>query len=1433
MKKINKISRFLSILLVLTLIFPGFVFADNQDNQGNQRIAEKVLLEKAMEKFQPKLEEGRIKLEDNLERFFDKNDEVRVIVELKTSPSIVQASERNMSYREMSRSTINDIERKIELEQKNVKNDILSRKIDMEFLNSFKTAFNGFSGKVKYEDIKVIEKLPLVKKVYIASEYERPEIEPNMDTSNDMIGSIPTWNTGYEGEGRVIAIIDTGIDPNHRDMVLSEETNPRLTEETVEDKDLLGRYYTEKVPYGYNYYDLNNEIRDLGPEASMHGMHVAGTAGANGNTEDGGIRGVAPEAQLLAMKVFSNDPIYATTFSDIYLVAIDEAIRLGADVLNMSLGSTASFYIPDSAENIALTNATNNGIVCSVSAGNSGSMTYGWSATNYGYPWQENPDIGVVGAPGLNKDTIQVASIENTHKKENSLIYVKDGEEHGIAMAIAGEINPATVLSGSQEFVDCGDGSPEFLTEVEGKVALVVRGGNTPNFVDKIANAQNAGAAAIIVRNHQAGGEELINMATPDVQTIPAVFIGYTDGVALLELENKEVTFTDELISIPNPSGYLMSDTTSWGTTPSLELKPEITAPGGYIYSTLNDNKYGTMSGTSMAAPHISGGAALIMEYIKEHEVYSSLSLSEQTRLAKVLLMNTANVILDEDGIEYSPRRQGAGLMNLYGAINTPVRVVDATTNEAKVELKDFENTEFTMTFKVINETDSDAEYDVDIAVLRDYIHPLGLNLLASDYIYDADIDAPETITIPANEEVEFDVTIDIGTDESIYWNMFVEGFVTLTDPEDNYPTLSVPYVGFYGDWGEPSILDGMRFIDPEGYSYFNMSGMLCWDAEGNGYYYTTPTIYMNPGTEAGFINGTGNIMPYLSFMRNSETVDYNILDKEGNLLRTILMQEYVRKTYVNGGQNQPVRMITNAEWDGEVNGQVVPDGEYFYEIAARVHYDGSDVQSKKIPIKVDTVGPSIDNLAYNPETGMLTWNSSDKGIGILGFMFMINGEILEEEAVGEPNKASYEFNISQYINELGSYEIAVISIDELLNMDVAMVTYVKDNADAHIYIYSPSLFGEYDTSEVLFEGYVTNFAALDKVVINEIEEADIQFIENVELRHPDDPSTIIYTGPAYKFTKSLTLADGYQEVKVEAISKTGASSSLVRRFYVDTTAPELEVVLNEINKISKTAELDISMYDNLGNLYLYKGDSQVYIHEEPLAIPNPSEKVINLTVELEEGENPFVFTLRDSIGHETVKEINIILELDEEPEEPAITNVLPDEDAEFRSGETLEVSFNAPAGGEGYFKIMLPFEMSSNKLGIPMNDDNGLYTGTWTVPEGLVARNLQIEVIYVCEDGTKLYEMAGGRITVIGEIENLPESTVIIDGEAFDMDYLDNDSEAQMKLIEWLDLGKQIYVKLSEDTLVDGDGERITIELLPKRLIYFDMNGNITIFEK
>lgn len=98
-----------------------------------------------------------------------------------------------------------------------------------------------------------------------------------------------------------------------------------------------------------NWADNNDEIIDIGATQSMHGQHVAGIIAANGN-----IKGVAPEAQLIVEKVFTNNPNFPSAFSDDIVAGIDHAVAFGADVINMSLGSTAGFVRPDDPEHVAI-----------------------------------------------------------------------------------------------------------------------------------------------------------------------------------------------------------------------------------------------------------------------------------------------------------------------------------------------------------------------------------------------------------------------------------------------------------------------------------------------------------------------------------------------------------------------------------------------------------------------------------------------------------------------------------------------------------------------------------------------------------------------------------------------------------------------------------------------------------------------------------------------------------------------------------------------------------------------------------------------------------------------------------------------------------------------------------------------------------------------
>ena len=1231
----NRIKRALTLLLVFLLTVSGALVpktvAFAETSKGEQAAIEKFLADNQEKK-----------LDVDLSEAFAENDDVRIIVELKANPGIEIANEKNVSYSKLSVSETKKIESNIKANQDTVKKQISSRSIKMEYKNSFSVTFNGFSGIVKYKDIQVIEKLDTVKKVYIANEYEKPEVTTDMLSSGGLVYVNETWALDFKGEGQVVAIIDTGIDSSHRDMVLSEETIPALDSTEVAGLGLKGKYYTEKVPYGYNYYDLNSEIKDLGPDASMHGMHVAGTAGANGDTANGGIKGIAPEAQLLAMKVFSNDPIYATTFTDIYLVAIDDAIKLGADVINMSLGSTAGFYVPESPEALALANALENGVISSVSAGNSGTVTYGWTKSNYGYPYAQNPDVGVVGSPGLNAATISVASIENTKQMVNYLSYLNASNETVKAVyAKAGPTDPIKAFTGETEYVYAGLGTVSAVAAVNltGKIALIMRG--SISFVDKIQNAYNGGAIGVIVFNSASGGETLINMAYPGGLTIPAVFVGNSAGVALNALAVKKISFPSGYISVTNPNAGKMSAFSSWGTTPSLEIKPEITAPGGQIFSTLNNNTYGLMSGTSMAAPHVAGGSALVTEYLKETSAYSGLSDAELAKMAKVLMMNTAIPAFDAYGVEISPRSQGAGVMNLYGAVTTPVRLVNSLTKEAKVELKDFTGTTFTMKLTAYSTAAENLTYTVETTLLQDYIEAVAgndLNVLVSDYIDAAVITAPETVMVPANGSVSFDVVVDISGDADVYENMFVEGFVKLVETTDTHPDVAVPFVGFYGEWDEPAIVDGLSYSSAFGKTYFDFSGFL-YLYEDEYYFNEGETLYMNPGTWAGDTFGSGATTPILSFLRNADDVNYRILDKDGNVLRNIATEHFVTKNFINGGSKSAYSIKEIGTWDGTIDGMVPADGDYFYEVYAKIGYEGAQYQSFKQPIEIDTVGPEITNAKIDAATGMLTFDAVDLGAGLNMFQFELNGAFLPLTVNAIEGVTSYEVDLSDYLT--GTDELVIYGYDNIYNESTATV-YSPSDADPYIFITSPELLVIYDTNTVAVEGYVTNVNFLDKVMIDDSVEATLEYLDHVDLKHPDDPATVLINGPAYHFTAEVELADGYHEMQIKAISKSGSEGSLTRRFYTDTTAPTLKATILTRDPNSATATIKLDMADNLGYLKLMEGDSQVYLYDqfEEQVIIGPASKSFESKVNLVNGENKFTYILYDAANHTTMIEV-------------------------------------------------------------------------------------------------------------------------------------------------------------------------------------------------
>ena len=255
---------------------------------------------------------------------------------------------------------------------------------------------NAMAVEIPYKDIIKIQTVKGVKKAVVETEYEAPkpvEVDPNTaNTSENMVGAKAAWAAGYTGAGSRVAIIDTGLDIDHElvdpdAFMYSIDKLGKASELMTADdipSGLSGTYRNAKVPYAYNYRDKDTRI-DHQDSGSNHGSHVAGIAAGNRYVKRGDniyvesatevkAVGMAPDAQILVMKVFSNTGAYPSD----YFPAIEDAIMMDCDAVNLSLGSASQGWTFDPDYQEALNNfansAHNEGMVVSISAGNNGSI---------------------------------------------------------------------------------------------------------------------------------------------------------------------------------------------------------------------------------------------------------------------------------------------------------------------------------------------------------------------------------------------------------------------------------------------------------------------------------------------------------------------------------------------------------------------------------------------------------------------------------------------------------------------------------------------------------------------------------------------------------------------------------------------------------------------------------------------------------------------------------------------------------------------------------------------------------------------------------------------------------------------------------------------------------------------------------------------------
>lgn len=475
-------------------------------------------------------------------------------------------------------------------------------------------------------------------------------------------------------------------------------------------------YLSAKLPFVFDYADNDTDVNHHG--GSYHGTHVAGTIA--GNPADGTISGVAPQAQLVIMKVFSDSGTNA--YSDDILAALEDCLKLGVDAINMSLGSVAGFT--SRPDQLATMNVYDNlekaGIVVAAAAGNEYSAAYKnmWDTNK---SLTSNPDYGVVGSPSSYLQAFSVASVDNQLVESNyfqvgdrKISFTDTAKSYApgkeFVTQLGGKTLSYVLIPGVGKAEDYG------ALDVTGKIAVVSRGDTT--FADKYAVAEQKGAAGCIIYNNEPG---LINMSI-ESYTIPAIFIDKADGDAMIAAAKDGVgtlTVHTDTYQAVSSTGGLPSDFSSWGTTADLTITPDLMAPGGNIYSAEDNNTYGLMSGTSMATPHIAGAAALMLQYLRST---TDLKGRDAMDRAYALMMSTAGPAKDAGGATASPRKQGAGLVNLNAAISTDAYLSVEGNSRPKLELgEDEEQTGvYTLTFSVNNTSKQTLEYAISPVILTE-----------------------------------------------------------------------------------------------------------------------------------------------------------------------------------------------------------------------------------------------------------------------------------------------------------------------------------------------------------------------------------------------------------------------------------------------------------------------------------------------------------------------------------------------------------------------------------------------------------------------------------------------------------------------------------------------------------------------------------------
>ena len=805
-----------------------------------------------------------------------------------------------------------------------------------------------------------------------------------------------------KGEGKVVAVVDTGVDMTHPAFAgalggtpaLSADKVASLTPQLGDGK--AGTYVSEKFPFAYDYADNDPDASPTG-QAGSHGTHVAGITAGNA----GEIVGIAPDAQIIVAKVARS--VEGDITDSGLLAALDDMVVLHPDVVNLSLGQLGGMdNEADSVYATVFKSLQDAGITVNAAAGNHYTAGYG-NTSGKNLPFASDPDSSTQCEPATYSSVVSVASVDNSLAHSAFTVGDRDIPFQRAGGADGQKMPDLSDLTGGPfEYVDGGIGSAEdgaalkakYPEGLAGKIVLVKRGSLT--FQTKFNNIAGSKPAGFIVYNNVPGDSLVVMSLATD--GVPAAFISQADGEAMLAAADHHLSVAPGKVIAPS-SKYSMSSFSSWGVTPDLRLKPEVAAPGGNIYSSVPGGTYEFMSGTSMATPQMAGVSALVLQRVQNDPLFASMSARDKVDVVQNLIMGTAAPIADplqDTGAPYSPRKQGPGLTNVLAATTSsvyPSVVGAAEPSRPKADLGDgTKGWHFDVTLHNLGA--APATYELSSQALSEIVedgfftgHSTDWRGAGVDIAYSgaavSGTGEGATITVPASGEatVGVDVTPRAAFDSYVAQNApngtFLDGFVRLTSKTASQPDLTVPYMGFYGDWGKAPIFDALA-------SQGGAHTLASWVYNGA----TGQQLGYNPlvkdADRSGAPNPSQNIIS-----RSDASGAPTVLQPRTGTLRSV---HTLNTVYANAAGETVASFVTHQAWKSGVNPSTgtmtwvedghdptsldlrsdaykdLPDGAYKLTLSA--HNDGPSQadQSISYDFRIDTAAPVVSNLEYKGE---------------------------------------------------------------------------------------------------------------------------------------------------------------------------------------------------------------------------------------------------------------------------------------------------------------------------------------------------------------------------------------------------------------------------------------------------------------------------------